>query len=409
MIEADKLLMLISSTLLLSYVSGLFYKKTKIPDIIWALGFGIILGPLLGYFKKDLFISISPLMSTVALNVILFDAGINVNISLLLKGVLKSTVLSLTMLLTVMTVVGITLSVALPSQFTLLQGMLLGAMIGGTSTIAVFGILGGLEQVIPHIESTRVILMFESVISDPLCIIASITLIKMIMMPDFSIVSTVASIAEIFVVATFFGVSVGLLWSRALHAINGKSFTYILTLAILFPTYIIAEKTVGEGAGAIAALLFGLTIANHSWVLNQLHLSRHLEIDKERLRTFHEEISFFMKSFFFVYIGLIISLSVNYLAIGLGIFALIQFLRYGMVSAVGRVMHFSIQEKVLTRIIFPMGLPAFVMSQLPAIYDPNRYFFLDPTLYPNLCMPIVLSTVLFAAFACPYVASKQLS
>ena len=45
---ADSLLLLISSTILLCYVSGLLYTKTKIPDIIWVLAFGIILGPVLG-------------------------------------------------------------------------------------------------------------------------------------------------------------------------------------------------------------------------------------------------------------------------------------------------------------------------------------------------------------------------
>ena len=87
---ADSLLLLISSTILLCYISGLLYTKTKIPDIIWVLAFGIILGPVLGYFEKEVFLSISPLMSTFALSIILFDAGINVDIKTLEKTMLKS-------------------------------------------------------------------------------------------------------------------------------------------------------------------------------------------------------------------------------------------------------------------------------------------------------------------------------
>jgi hypothetical protein len=48
------------------------------------------------------------------------------------------------------------------------------------------------------------------------------------------------------------------------------------------------------------------------------------------------------------------------------------------------------------------------MSQLPLIYDPERQFFLDPAIYPNLVMPIVLGTVLFAAISAPLMAKRLL-
>jgi hypothetical protein len=48
------------------------------------------------------------------------------------------------------------------------------------------------------------------------------------------------------------------------------------------------------------------------------------------------------------------------------------------------------------------------MSQLPLIYDPGRQFFLDPEIYPNLVMPIVLGTVLFAAISAPLMAKRLL-
>ncbi len=48
------------------------------------------------------------------------------------------------------------------------------------------------------------------------------------------------------------------------------------------------------------------------------------------------------------------------------------------------------------------------MSQLPLIYDPNREYFLDPAIYPNLVMPIVLGTVLVAALTAPLLAKRLL-
>jgi hypothetical protein len=83
-------------------------------------------------------------------------------------------------------------------------------------------------------------------------------------------------------------------------------------------------------------------------------------------------------------------------------------IRFVVVSVVGRAVDFSRQERVLSILIYASGLPAFVMSQLPLIYDPERQFFLDPAIYPNLVMPIVLGTVLFAAISAPVMAKRLL-
>ena len=408
MIEADSLLMLISSTLFLCYISGLFYTKTKVPDIIWVLGFGILLGPILGYFEKETFLLISPLMSMVALCIILFDAGINVDIVMVVRTMAKSTFLAITTFLSVVFSVGFLLYYALPESFTLLQAMLLGSMIGGSSTIAVFGILSGLEKIIPDIKSTRVILMMESVISDPICIIASITLIRMVMLPDVSISDSLKDIVYTFILSSLLGFALGLIWAEVLHLLRRRPFNYIMTLATLFPAYITSERMIGEGGGPMTALTFGLALTNYRYITRSMDINRKVMVDKERLRDFHEEITFFIKAFFFVYIGLIITLSLRYVIIGLSITTVILAIRFAVASIVGKLFSFSVQENVLCRLIFAQGLPAFVMSQLPFIFDPNRQFFLNPEIYPNLCMPIVLGTVLYGAIVGPIIAKWEL-
>jgi cell volume regulation protein A len=406
---ADKLFILVTSTLIICYISGLFYQKTKVPDIIWVLGFGILLGPVLGYFDKELFLEISPIMSTLALSVILFDAGINVDITTLMRTMAKSTILAICTFVTVVVSVGLLLNYLMPGSFTLLQGLLLGSMIGGTSTIAVFGILDGLERLIPDIESTRVILMMESVISDPICIIASITLIRMIMLPEISIVNSLMDIFTTFLLSSGLGLAVGQMWAEVLDRLRGRPFTYILTISILLSAYVIAERVIGEGSGPMTALCFGLMITNYGYITKRIGIKRNIKIDKRRLREFHEEITFFVKAFFFVYIGLIVTISMSYIEIGLYIVVVILVIRFIVATGVARILGFTRQEKVITGLIFAQGLPAFVMSQLPFIFDPNRQYFLNPEIYPNLAVPIVLGTVLFGAIAGPFLAKKQLA
>lgn len=408
MFEADQLLLLVSSTLIISYISSYFYSKTKIPDILWVLAFGIVLGPVLGYFDKNLFLSISPLMSTLALSIILFEAGITLDLAQLMKSISKATILSVTTIFSVIAVLGYTLTSLYPSQFSMLEGMLLGAMIGGTSTVAVFSILNQLDSILPDIESTRIILLMESVISDPICIISSITLIRMIMLPEVSLQESLMDILMTFILSSILGLAMGQMWSEMLDKLRGTQFTYIMTLALLWPTYIIAENIIGEGGGPMAALCFGLMINNYSYITHKIGVNRNLRINKEKLKEFHEEITFFIKSFFFVYVGLIVTISVDSLIMGGVVLVLIFAVRFIIVLTIGRVVNFTKQEKVLSILIYASGLPAFVMSQLPLVFDPDRQFFMNPELYPNLVMPIVLGTVLFAALTAPNLAKRFL-
>ena len=408
MINTNSLVMLISATLLLSFISSLVYSRTKIPDIIWLIAFGILVGPVLGFFEKSLFLELAPLMSTVALAVILFDAGINVDIVTLLETMLKSTILSILSILGAIISVGFALHYFMPQSFTLLQAMLLGAMIGGTSTVSVFGILRSLENVVSDLSSTEVLLTMESIISDPICIVLSITIIQMIMLPGVSLSGSLRDIFSIFSLSSIFGFAIGLVWTNMLDRLRRRPFVYMITLAILFPSYITAELLIGEGGGAMTALTLGLTITNYRYIAQRLGLESKVMIDKHRLRQFHEEITFFIKSFFFVYIGLVVSLSLNYFLIGLAIVGLIMVVRYIVAAGIGNLFLFSKEERVLSQVIYASGLPAFVMSQLPMIFDPARTHFLNPDIYPNLCMPIVLGTVLYSAILGPLIAKRQL-
>jgi Kef-type K+ transport system membrane component KefB len=106
---------------------------------------------------------------------------------------------------------------------------------------------------------------------------------------------------------------------------------------------------------------------------------------------------------------LIVTISMSYMEIGLYIVVVILVIRFAVATGVARIIGFTRQEKVITRLIFAQGLPAFVMSQLPFIFDPHRQYFLDPEIYPNLAVPIVLGTVLFSAITGPVIAKKQLT
>ena len=407
--DVENLIILVCMTLLLSFISSLIYRITRIPDVVWLMGFGILMGSGIQYVDKSLFNELAPLMSILALSIILFEAGINVDIVTLIDNLGKSTALTVATVLSSILLVGLTARLIMPRDFTLLQGMLLGAMVGGTSTVSVFGVLSSLEKSIDNFESAKIMLTMESIISDPLCIIASITLIKMILQPGTSVIDGVRDIVSSFVLSSALGLVIGLSWSMVLHRLRTYRYTYMISLAILLPSYIMSEHVVGEGAGAMTALVFGLSLTNFNFIMGKLGKPRKVRINVRRLREFHEEIVFFIKSFFFVYIGVVVTLSWRYTFVGFSIVIILVAARYFISTALGKALYFTREEAAISRLVFATGLPSFVMAQLPQLYDPGGVHFLTPGLYPDICMPIVLGTILFSGLMAPYMITRELA
>ena len=79
---------------------------------------------------------------------------------------------------------------------------------------------------------------------------------------------------------------------------------YIATIAFLLILYGVIEYT--GGSGAMAAFAFGLVLGNSKKVFSALQKERKNLMTHSR-RFFYSEISFFLKSFFFVYLGLLIN------------------------------------------------------------------------------------------------------
>jgi len=407
--HVENLIILVSLTILVSYVSGLIYSKTRIPDVVWLMAFGVLMGPVLGYVDKGLFNDLAPLMSIIALSIILFEAGINVDIVMLLGSMGKAMVLSVASIMGSILLIGTLTAYLLAPELTFPQGMLLGAMVGGTSTVAVYGILTSIGDTLPNLDSTRVLLTMESIVSDPVCIISSITLIKMIIQPQFTVRDTVKDLLTTFMLSSALGLGVGVVWAKVLDRLRTRPYTYMITLAALLPTYIASEHLVGDGGGAVTALVFGLAITNYRYIMERLGRGDRVLINKKRLREFHEEVTFFVKSFFFVYIGVVVSLSVRYAFIGFTLVILQIAMRYMMVAGLSGPFGFTREERVLSQVVYASGLPAFVMSQLPQIFDPGRVHFVAPGIYPDLCMPIVLGTILFSGILGPALARRELT
>lgn len=407
MILNAEIFLLFSFTVILGYLSSLFYDKTKIPDIIWLLLFGIILGPVLHLYDPTSFIKASPVMSIIALCIIIFDAGINMDFNIFVKSFSRSISLTLLYYFSTVFIVGFVFHIFMWNHLSLLECLLLGAMLN-TSTVAVSSVLRVLELSL-HVDLGEVknILILESILSDSLAFISVITIIRLIMTPYTSIIESFEGLFTSFIFSIGFGSLSGVFWCFALNKLRGQKFNYILTMAMVFLIYVFSEELV-EGSGALSLLFYALLIVNSDSIFDKFGLKDHFIIDSRHLREFHEEITFLLKSFFFVYVGLITYISFEHILYGLLISFLVLISRFLCVKIYGLMFKSSDLEKSVITYTIANGLPALVMSRLPVIYDPNKLFFKNPEIYTNICFIVVFTTVLLGACIAPYLISRSI-
>jgi cell volume regulation protein A len=299
----------VAAIIFIGFLASLVFERTKVPDLIFLIILGLILGPVLAtvfnvtLVPLDLLKLATPYLATLALMIILFDGGLNLNIRQVLSRAGVSVVQ--TGITWFGSVFIITIVAMLFLGYPPLVGVLLGAILGGTSSAIVIGLVRGMSMS----EDSRTILVLESTITDVLCIIGALTLIG-VLSGRGTLGETVGDIATAFLVALVLGAVAGLLWLRVLSQMQRKPFGFMITIAALFLLYAGTEFL--GGSGGMAALVFGLILGNHRQIAESLGKGRRLAgitkvwnplLIDDSFKQFHSEITFAVRTFFFVFLG----------------------------------------------------------------------------------------------------------
>ncbi|NOS76575.1 MAG: hypothetical protein HOP35_01375 [Nitrospira sp.] len=130
-LSVETVLGLIGIVILVGLAGEVGFKRTGIPSVLFLMGLGLLLGPVLGYADAAQVSTLAPYLGTLALIIILFDGGLNLQF----VKVLQETPLAL--LYSVIVFAGSVAGVAAVYVWGLhgqwLQGLLLGAILGGTA------------------------------------------------------------------------------------------------------------------------------------------------------------------------------------------------------------------------------------------------------------------------------------
>jgi len=169
----------------------------------------------------------------------------------------------------------------------------------------------------------------------------------------------------------------GALWARLLTWLKGQSLSYMLTMAAILVLYYVAES-IGAN-GAITILLFGLVLSNMEFLIGRLTRPiRSLigyELDQakfeldEFLKRINEELSFLVRTFFYVLLGLILDFSALTISIALtslGFFVIVIAIRAITTEGLGRMTNaWTGGERFVITAMFPRGVATAVMAFLP--------------------------------------------
>jgi cell volume regulation protein A len=305
--------------------------------------------------------------------------------------------------------VGYVLSYLMPQTFTLTEGFLFGAMIGGTSTSTVLSLLGCIGLNSNDLGECKLFLVLESIFTDGLSIVTTMTLIRILQMPGIPLSEGFKDIVFVLMVGSLVGFGVGIVWVQLLDFARNRPFNYMMTLAILFVCYILGEQLGGPGTGALSGLMFGVTMTNYPLLAKRFNLKENVRVERKRLRAFHEEITFLLKSFMFFFVGLQLNLSIPLFAVGIGLATLLGAIRYVAVYVTTFFTPLSDVEIKVAKLEFSNGLTALVLAQLPYLVDGSN-FFTNTRIYVDLIGPIVITTALFSSLLGPLIYKyKKLS
>lgn len=387
--DATLVFLLVTVIVMIGAISNYLFRRTGIPDMLFLVLLGVAVGPVFGLIRAEQIEPLAPFLALLAVVIILFDGGLGLSIHKAIAQAPRAIVLA---------VVGFTFNVVVVMFFAkyfmglrLLEGALLGSIVGGSSSIVVIGVARRLGMS----EEGSTTLILESSITDVLCVVGALTLIGIILigMPPFQ--ALVREVSGKFTTGLVLGGVTGLVWLTILPKLAQEPYRYMLTLSAIFLTYFASESL--GGSGAISALMFGIVLANSAGIHALLKRPGNGVVD-ESFRRLEAEIVFLVKAFFFVYLGLIVALGkmdLILLALTLSILLLATRSVLVPISTVGSGMA---KERGTMTLIYGRGLAAAVLSVLPAQYGlPNA------ELYP----PVTLLVIVFTAIITSLGAAKS--
>ena len=337
------------------------FERTRVPDVLPLIFIGILIGPLLGILAPEDFGYVGPLLSAVALTLMLFEGGSHLTFETLKTSLKDSVVLAIsTFILTVLISSGVAYYLM---GNELVPALFIGAVLGSISPAVVVPIV----RMLNLSERTKSTLVVESAITDVLSIIIALGILKTLLAGHKTIMEFIGTnLIATMAMSLLVGFGGAVIWSTILEKIRKFPNTIFTSLAFIFLLYGLAE--ILGYSGPISVLIFGLVLANSKKIpLNIVqrfgadHLTEFTSIEI----TLFSEVIFLVKTFFFIFLGMSIQFGnpkVLFIAI---ILTGLIFMGRLFLCRILTPKDTSASEAAMISFIIPKGLAAAVLAEVP--------------------------------------------
>jgi cell volume regulation protein A len=293
---------LLGGLLVLAFLANLLARKTGIPDVLVLMGTGVLLGPVLHLMDLTRYPGLREGFGTLALILILLEAGLELDLRQMLRyfpaGVLLATLSYLLCIVLIATAAHELMW--LPWK----ASVIVAAVLGGVSASVSLPVL----QTMRLRPGLKMILTVEGAMAD---ILSVLTVTALLNAPAGTVPvgMVVQSFAVKLVISLALGITAGVGWAFLLSKLSDRRFWQVLTFGAVLVLFAVTE-TAG-GGDLLVVLIFGLALSNLPQA--QKYLSAGLGIltgqgqtgdEQAGLLAFHAELSFLVRSFFFVLVGM---------------------------------------------------------------------------------------------------------
>jgi cell volume regulation protein A len=289
-IVSGNILLIGSVLLLVSVIAGKTTDRFGVPTLIFFLIVGILAGSegIGGIHFDDA--HLAQFIGIVALNFILFSGGLDTNLESIKPVLWRG--LALSTIGVILTALSVGIFVYLVLDFSLLEGLLLGAIVSSTDAAAVFSILRNKGVALKGF--LRPLLELESGSNDPMAYFLTITLTTIIANNDASFSELILLFFKGFIIGGLMGFAMG----KAAHwlinniQLNSDGLYPVLVLGIAMFTYSATDFLGGNGF--LAIYLCAVILGNSNF------------IHKRSMIKFYDGQAWLMQIIMFLTLGLLV-------------------------------------------------------------------------------------------------------
>jgi cell volume regulation protein A len=361
-LESGAFLVLLGGLLVVAFFAEEAFERLRVPPVLVLIAVGLVLGPILGLLPAERFADVAPHFGALAFLLILFEGGLDLDLKEVVTKLRAGAALAAANFAISFAVA---VAVGLVGGLDVLRALALGVVVAPVSGAIVLPLVGKLALR----AETRTTIVLEAALADVLAVLSMGLLAGIVTGGGLLGVVALGSLlaAGFSIVA---GGAAGLLWPRVLRWMGERRFVDVLSFGVALTLWGVTELV--GASGALAVLVFGMTLANEAPLLTAIGVSAEpvaltARQTVRRMHRFIGELTFLVRTFFFVFLGVVVRFAHlptrRYLEAG-AVFVLFLAGRALIVKVLAArgVLNLSTAERLRVWLLQPRGLVSAVLA-----------------------------------------------